>query len=87
MSTRIYAQSKAFQRGLSRLIKPEWLSMFARHELQLLISGDDGGLDIDDLQQHATLHGFGRIRAGRVRAAASHHSAQRRTSALCGSGS
>ena len=40
-------------------MRPHWLRMFARRELQLLISGDEGGLDVDDMQRHTALQQFG----------------------------
>jgi hypothetical protein len=59
LSARIRTQSAAFQRGLAYLIDVRWLRMFARDELQLLISGDRGSIDIDDWQRHTALLQFG----------------------------
>ncbi len=44
-------QSKAFVRGLSRLVKGFALQMFSAKELQTLISGEDGPLDVDAWQR------------------------------------
>jgi hypothetical protein len=33
-------------------MKQRWLDMFAPNELQLLIAGDDGPIDVDDWQRH-----------------------------------
>jgi hypothetical protein len=51
LATQIRAQTAAFERGLSRLINVRLLRMFARHELQLLISGADGTIDVDDCRR------------------------------------
>jgi hypothetical protein len=59
LSQQIRAQTAAFERGLARLVDVRLLRMFARHELQLLISGSDGAFDVDDMQAHTTLRRFG----------------------------
>ena len=47
----------AFRRGLADVVPPAWTAMFAPGELQTLISGAGGGIDVDDLAQHATFSG------------------------------
>uniref|UniRef100_A0A7S2WR58 HECT-type E3 ubiquitin transferase n=1 Tax=Mucochytrium quahogii TaxID=96639 RepID=A0A7S2WR58_9STRA len=46
------AQTMAFLRGFSKLIQPEWIRMFTQPELQTLISGQLGKLDVDDWKKH-----------------------------------
>ena len=36
------------------MIEPEWLQCFSAAEVQRLISGDDVGLDMDDLKRHCS---------------------------------
>ena len=36
----------------------KWLSMFSEPELQLLISGEDKPLDVNELRKHCQLKGF-----------------------------
>ena len=51
-------QTEAFLRGFRELIDMKWLSMFSEPELQLLISGEDKPLDVNDLRKHSQLKGF-----------------------------
>eukprot|EP00897_Mesotaenium_endlicherianum_P001503 jgi/Mesen1/1380/ME000013S00873 len=53
----IQAQSSAFLKGFQTLIEPELLAMFNEQELQMLISGSQEGMELSDLQQHATYSG------------------------------
>eukprot|EP01087_Luapelamoeba_hula_P017100 TRINITY_DN5363_c0_g1_i2.p1 TRINITY_DN5363_c0_g1~~TRINITY_DN5363_c0_g1_i2.p1 ORF type:complete len:863 (-),score=106.25 TRINITY_DN5363_c0_g1_i2:130-2718(-) len=57
LNTQIARQSRAFLKGFTDLIKPEWLRMFNQHELHLLINGRDGGLDLVDMRQHTNYAG------------------------------
>ncbi|CAM9198671.1 unnamed protein product [Scytosiphon promiscuus] len=45
-------QAEAFVRGLWEVIDPQWLQMFSEPELQVLISGSNKTLDVDDLKRH-----------------------------------
>ena len=49
-------QTNAFLQGLGQIIQPTWLSMFNQSELQTLVSGDRGEIDVDDLRRN-TLYG------------------------------
>lgn len=49
-------QTSAFLRGLGQIISPSWLSMFNQSELQTLISGSRGEIDIGNLRRN-TLYG------------------------------
>ena len=40
------AQTRAFLRGFRDLVPAPWVRLFAAHELQKIISGDDRGLDV-----------------------------------------
>jgi hypothetical protein len=48
----------AFLRGFFELIKPRWVRMFNEAELQMLISGSEEGIDVDDLMQHISYAGM-----------------------------
>lgn len=39
-------------RGLWDVIDPQWLQMFSEPELQVLISGSNKSLDVEDLKRH-----------------------------------
>lgn len=47
----------AFLRGFFELIKPRWVRMFNEAELQMLISGSEEGVDVDDLMKHINYAG------------------------------
>lgn len=49
-------QTNAFLQGLGQIIQPSWLSMFNQSELQTLVSGDSGDIDVSDLRRN-TLYG------------------------------
>jgi hypothetical protein len=39
----------AFLRGLAAVVNPNWLRLFNPREVNLLLGGGDGDLDVDDL--------------------------------------
>ncbi|PKY04334.1 hypothetical protein P168DRAFT_269196 [Aspergillus campestris IBT 28561] len=49
-------QTHAFLQGLGQIIQPSWLSMFNQAELQTLVSGESGDIDVSDLRRN-TLYG------------------------------
>lgn len=57
LNTQLQAQCAAFRRGLSDLIDPRWLQMFNEPELQVLISGKSGSIDVDDLRANTKYAG------------------------------
>ncbi|KUF75957.1 E3 ubiquitin-protein ligase UPL6 [Phytophthora nicotianae] len=57
LNTQIREQCTAFRIGLSDLIDPRWLQMFNEPELQVLISGKSGKIDIDDLKANSRYAG------------------------------
>ncbi|KAH9641748.1 hypothetical protein HF086_003874 [Spodoptera exigua] len=52
LNKQIRSQCTAFKRGLVSVVSAEWLRMFSCRELQLLISGAEVPIDIDDLRRH-----------------------------------
>jgi ubiquitin-protein ligase E3 C len=50
LNFQIKRQSVAFLGGLREIIPTEWFQMFGESELQQVISGTRGGIDIDDLK-------------------------------------
>ena len=44
--------------GMHEVIEPDLLSMFFPDEIQLLISGGLNEIDMADLRQHTTYHGY-----------------------------
>lgn len=58
LNVQIQKQSDAFLRGLSDLIKAEWLQMFNQHELHVLISGASFPIDLNDLKKNTVYGGI-----------------------------
>lgn len=57
MNTQIKAQSEAFQKGFSEIISHQYIRLFSHEELQLLISGKTGKIDLDDLRRNTKYSG------------------------------
>ncbi|KAK2156726.1 hypothetical protein LSH36_206g00029 [Paralvinella palmiformis] len=53
----IKEQTSAFIHGFRSVINIEWLQMFSAPELQKLISGETGDIDLDDLRKHTQYYG------------------------------
>lgn len=51
------AASAAFAEGFHCLIAPEWVSLFTPRELQELVSGRAGKIDVDDMRAHTLYQG------------------------------
>jgi hypothetical protein len=51
-------QCEAFRRGLRSIIPLHWFQMFSPEEIQLLISGSEEAIDVDDMQAN-TVYGHG----------------------------
>jgi ubiquitin-protein ligase E3 C len=49
-------QTNAFLQGLGQIIQPAWLSMFNQAELQTLVGGETGDINVEDLRKN-TLYG------------------------------
>lgn len=56
LNRQIRRQCAAFRQGLANLVPLEWLTMFSNKELQVLISGAEIAVDVDDLRMH-TIYG------------------------------
>jgi ubiquitin-protein ligase E3 C len=54
---RIRIQSQAFFEGLYQVIQPDLLCVFSAPELQVMISGVSGGIDIEDLRRNSRYAG------------------------------
>lgn len=57
MNTQIKEQSKAFIRGFCEVVPTQFIRLFSREELQLLISGKTGKIDLDDLRRNTRYSG------------------------------
>eukprot|EP00628_Pelagophyceae_sp_CCMP2097_P027106 CAMPEP_0184211358 /NCGR_PEP_ID=MMETSP0976-20121227/13089_1 /TAXON_ID=483370 /ORGANISM="non described non described, Strain CCMP2097" /LENGTH=1054 /DNA_ID=CAMNT_0026516061 /DNA_START=102 /DNA_END=3263 /DNA_ORIENTATION=+ len=55
---RVAPQAKAFVQGLGDAVQIGLLTMFSEPELQLLVSGAEAALDVDDLEAHTRCEGF-----------------------------
>ncbi|KAG0587489.1 hypothetical protein KC19_2G168200 [Ceratodon purpureus] len=53
LNTQIHQQSHHFLHGFQQVIHSEWIDMFNEHEIQILISGSQEGMDVDDLRKNA----------------------------------
>ncbi|KAE8396592.1 hypothetical protein BDV23DRAFT_177586 [Aspergillus alliaceus] len=50
-------QTNAFLQGLGQIIQPSWLSMFNQSEMQTLVSGESGDIDVSDLRRNTQYGG------------------------------
>merc|ERR1712166_975640 len=57
LNHQIKRQSAAFLDGLREIIPMEWFQMFSETELQQVISGTRGGIDIENLKLHTNYGG------------------------------
>ncbi|XP_067007893.2 ubiquitin-protein ligase E3C [Anabrus simplex] len=57
LNRQIRAQCNAFKQGLANVVPLEWLQMFNNKELQVLISGAEIPVDVEDLKQHTSYTG------------------------------
>lgn len=57
LSRKIKRQSEAFFEGLASMVDPKWLRMFNQQEMQLLISGANNPIDVQDLRQNTVYGG------------------------------
>ncbi|XP_073957789.1 ubiquitin-protein ligase E3C-like [Choristoneura fumiferana] len=57
LNRQIRSQCNAFKRGLTSVVNAEWLRMFSCRELQLLVSGAEVPIDLDDLRTHTQYAG------------------------------
>ncbi|KAL4492014.1 hypothetical protein ABPG72_008435 [Tetrahymena utriculariae] len=57
MNKCIENQTKAFMNGLTKVIPKNWLQMFNENEVQMLISGQEKGIDIEDLKSNTKYEG------------------------------
>lgn len=57
LNAQLRQQCLAFRQGLEELLPSHWLRLFAPHELQVLISGAQSPVDLEDLRQHTHYEG------------------------------
>lgn len=57
LNTQIRSQCAAFRAGLNDIIDVRWLHIFNEPELQVLISGKSGQIDVEDLKANAKYAG------------------------------
>ncbi|KAL7057662.1 hypothetical protein AAHC03_016370 [Spirometra sp. Aus1] len=57
LNRQIYPQSRAFIAGVTDVVYLEWLRLFDAEELQVLISGADTDISVEDLKQHTVYVG------------------------------
>jgi len=57
LNQQIAQQTRAFLQGFYEVLKPQWLQMFDRRELSLLMSGESRDLNVADLRQHTVYAG------------------------------
>ncbi|ODV77755.1 uncharacterized protein CANTADRAFT_54160 [Suhomyces tanzawaensis NRRL Y-17324] len=58
LNVSLYIQTKFFIEGLEEIISPNWLKMFDSFELQMLISGGESDVNIDDWKDNVEYGGF-----------------------------
>ena len=57
LNTQLNAQFQAFRQGLQSVIPVQWLTLFNQHELQVLISGAEVAIDVEDLRSNTKYSG------------------------------
>ncbi|XP_077499840.1 ubiquitin-protein ligase E3C isoform X3 [Amblyomma americanum] len=57
LNAQLRQQCLAFRQGLEELLPSHWLRLFAPHELQVLVSGAQSPVDLDDLREHTHYEG------------------------------
>ncbi|XP_039276573.1 ubiquitin-protein ligase E3C isoform X2 [Nilaparvata lugens] len=57
LNKQIYAQCLAFRQGLANVVPLEWLQMFSVKEVQVLISGAQVPVNVEDLRHHTLYSG------------------------------
>ena len=57
LNVEISAQCRAFLSGFRKLIRVEWMRLFSPRELQLMICGEDRGIDIEDWKKNINYAG------------------------------
>ncbi|XP_014207134.1 ubiquitin-protein ligase E3C [Copidosoma floridanum] len=57
LNRQIRAQCAAFKQGIGKVLPLDWLQMFNNKELQVLISGAQIPVDVNDLKQHTNYTG------------------------------
>jgi len=57
LNVQIRRHCNAFRKGLSNVLPIEWLYMFSNKELQILISGAEIPIDLEDLKKHCKYGG------------------------------
>ena len=58
LNRQIRTHCSAFREGLADVINIDWLRMFDHNELQVLISGAEVPIDLDDLRRHTNYTGL-----------------------------
>ncbi|CAH6718493.1 probable E3 ubiquitin-protein ligase Hul5p [[Candida] jaroonii] len=58
LNTSLNIQSKYFLEGLCEIISADWLKMFDFNELQMLISGSEYNIDLDNWKQNVEYGGY-----------------------------
>ena len=46
----IEEKTRLFRKGFTRVIKPEWLTMFSNEELNAIISGSNPDFNVEDMK-------------------------------------
>ncbi len=57
LNVQLHRQFHAFRSGLQAVIPPHWLCLFSQDELQVLISGAQVPISVDDLREHTAYAG------------------------------
>ena len=57
LNTKISEQFLAFREGLHSVIPAQWLTLFDQYELQVLISGAQVAINVEDLKNNTLYYG------------------------------
>ena len=62
LNVQLQHQFAAFRQGLSGVVPLAWLRLFSQGELQVLISGAEVPVDVDDLCRNTKYSGEGQVK-------------------------
>ena len=54
----IEEKTRHFRKGFTKVIKPEWLTMFSNQELNAIISGSDPDFNVEEMKEFTVLQNY-----------------------------
>ena len=57
-NTQIAQKTRLFRKGFTKVIKPEWLTMFSNQELNSIISGSNPDFNVQEMKENTVLKDY-----------------------------